>query len=83
MKTLMQNLYGPPEIHEGVAKLLNNIASTGEYPEQIKQGILKPLRKPGKKPGPPSNLRPIILLSVLRKLLAICMISSLISSPLF
>ena len=66
--------YGPLEIHEGVAKLLNNVASTGEYPEQIKQGILKPLRKPGKKPGPPSNLRPIILLSVLRKLLAICMI---------
>ena len=66
--------YGPPEIHEGVAKLLNNVACTGEYPEQIKQGILKPLRKPGKKPGPPSNLRPIILLSVLRKLLAIYMI---------
>ena len=66
--------YGPPEIHEGVAKLLNDMASTGEYPEQIKQGILKPLQKPGKKPGPPSNLRPIILLSVLRKLLAICMI---------
>ena len=29
--------YGPPEIHEGVAKLLNNVACTGEYPEQIKQ----------------------------------------------
>ena len=66
--------YGPPEIYEGVAKLLNNMASTGEYPEQIKKGILKPLRKPGKKPGPPSYLRPIILLSVLRELLAICMI---------
>ena len=25
---------GPPEIHEGVAKLLNNMARTGEYPEQ-------------------------------------------------
>ena len=45
--------YGPPEIHEGVAKLLNSVASTREYPEQIKQCILKPLRKPGKKPGPP------------------------------
>ena len=66
--------YGPPEIHEGVAKLLNEMARTGEYPEQIKQGILKPLRKPGKKPGLPSNLQPIILLSALRNLLAICMI---------
>ena len=33
-----------------------------------------PLPKPGKKPGPPGHLRPIILLSVLRKILAICMI---------
>ena len=40
--------YGPPEIHGGVAKLLHNMATTGEYPEHIKQGILKPLRKPGK-----------------------------------
>ena len=37
-------------------------------------GILTPLQKPGKEPGPPSNLRPIILLSHLRKILAIIMI---------
>ena len=36
--------------------------------------ILVPLTKPGKKTGPVENLRPIILLSVLRKILAICML---------
>ena len=66
--------YGPPILHDSVAKLLNNMASTGKYPKQINQGILIPLQKPGKRPGPPSNLRPIILLSVLRKILATCMI---------
>ena len=40
----------------------------------MKLGILTPLPKPGKKQGPPANLRPIILLSVIRKILAICLI---------
>lgn len=66
--------YRRTEINEGVANLLKNSARTGEYPKQIKQGILKPLPKPGKKTGPPSNLQPIILLSVVRTLLAICMV---------
>ena len=38
-------------------------------PDVLKIGILTPLPKPGKKKGPPGNLRLIILLSVLRKLL--------------
>ena len=40
---------------------------------EIKTGILTPLQKPGKKKGPCSNLRPIILLSIIRKILAIAM----------
>ncbi len=51
--------YGPPEIHNGIATLLNTIARTGKYPAEIKSGILTPLPKPGKKQGPPANLRPI------------------------
>ena len=66
--------YGPPEIHNGIATLLNTIARTGKYPAEIKSGILTPLPKPGKKQGPPANLRPIILLSIIRKILAICLI---------
>ena len=38
------------------------------------EGLLTPLPKPGKKKGPPENLRPIILLSVLRKILTICLL---------
>ena len=54
--------------------LLNTIAETGEYPKEIKLGQLTPLQKPGKPKGPPENLRPVILSSTLRKILAICLI---------
>ena len=64
----------PETIFQGIAILLNHIATTGEYPNEVKTGILIPLPKPGKKQGPPQNLRPIILLSILRKILAIIMI---------
>ncbi len=66
--------YGPEEINEGIAQLLNDISKTGNHPKELSEGILIPLSKPGKKKGPPGNLRPIILLSMLRKILAICMI---------
>ena len=66
--------YGPEIVIAGIADIFNNIAGSGSYPKEIKEGILIPLPKPGKKKGPPGNLRPIILLSVLRKVLAICMI---------
>ncbi len=58
----------------GIAEIFNIIAETGQYPEEISKGILIPLPKPGKKPGPLGHLRPIILLSVLRKILEISMI---------
>ncbi|KAK4308135.1 hypothetical protein Pmani_020165 [Petrolisthes manimaculis] len=66
--------YGGDTIASEVAKLLNDISKTGDYPVEIKEGILIPLQKPGKKKGPPANLRPIILLSMVRKILAICLI---------
>ncbi len=66
--------YGPKEINQGIADLMNEIARTGRHPMEVKEGILIPLPKPGKKKGPPGNLRPIILLSMLRKIIAICMI---------
>ena len=43
-------------------------------PCELKIGILTPIPKPGKSKGPRENLRPIILLSVLRKILTICLI---------
>ena len=46
----------------------------GKNIDELNQGILIPIQKPGKKQGPCENLRPIILLSVLRKILTICLI---------
>ena len=67
--------YGPEKLHEEIADIFNIIAETGETPREIQQGILIPIPKAGKPQGPPGNLRPIILLSTLRKLLSICMIN--------
>lgn len=50
------------------------MAWTGEHPIEVKQGIIVHLQKPGKKKVPAGNLRPIILLSILQKILAICLI---------
>eukprot|EP00794_Sanderia_malayensis_P002930 gene2930-3384_t len=54
--------HAPDKLHEHIAMLLNTIATTGCCPTEIKRGILIPIPKPGKKQGPPENLRPIILL---------------------
>lgn len=67
--------YGPEDIHHEIASIFNDMAKTGEVPSEIRQGILIPIPKPGKPQGPPANLRPIILLSALRKILSICMIN--------
>ena len=70
--------YGPHEVAHTIAEIINDMAKTGEYPREIKHGILTPLQKPGKKSGPCTNLRPIILLSMLRKILAICVLNRVI-----
>ena len=49
------------------------MASSGDHPTEIIQGLLCPIQNSGKTIGPPNNLRPIILLSVLRKILAFCL----------
>ena len=58
--------YGPSEIYNEIATLLNTVARTGKDPAEIKSGILTPLPKPEKKQGLPANVRPIILLTVFR-----------------
>ena len=64
--------YAPSKLLEEIAMLLNNVAETGLYPKEIKTGDEIPLQK-GKPKGPPENLRPVILLSTLRNILAICL----------
>ena len=70
--------YGPEEVATTICELINQMAKTGEHPREIKLGILTPLQKPGKKCGPCTNLRPIILLSMLRKILAILVLNRII-----
>lgn len=65
--------YGPSVVYDEIAEIFNKMSRTGDYPGEIKEGILVPIPKPGKPKGPTSSLRPIILLSMLRKLLATCM----------
>ena len=65
--------YATQEIYSKIADIYNSIASTGLYPKELTSGIITPLQKPGKKRGPAENLRPIILLSILRKILSIIM----------
>ena len=64
----------PAVTYEMIADVMNKMAQTGEHPQEIKQGLLIPLQKPGKPKGPPGNLRPIVLLSILRKIVAICLL---------
>ena len=67
--------YGPDILYHHIASILNHAAKTGEKPLEVSLGQLLPLPKPNKPKGPPQNLRPIILLSVIRKLLAIIVVS--------
>ena len=67
--------YSPEAVYKKIAAIYNNIAATGKHPNEITHGILRALQKPGKPKGPTSNLRPIILLSVLRKILAVCIMN--------
>ena len=66
--------YSPIELHNEIAKIFNSVSATGEEVTELILGILRPLQKTGKANGLPANLGPIILLSVLRKILTICMI---------
>ena len=61
--------YAPDELHVFITEVLN--ASLEKHqPVEIGNGILVPLQKPGKDKGPVKNLRPVILLTIIRKILS-------------
>ena len=62
----------PDILHKLLADIYNNISETGEHPPELTLGIITPIQKPGKPKGPVQNLRPIMLLSMIRKVLAVC-----------
>ena len=63
----------PDILHELLADIYNNILEIGEHPPKLTLGIRMPIQKPGRPKGPVQNLRTITLLSMIRKVLAICM----------
>ena len=64
----------PEVVHDRIADLLNNMAESGIPPREVILGIIYPLEKSKTKIGETDNLRPITLLTVLRKILANMMI---------
>ena len=64
----------PTVIHEKIADIYNTTAATGNVPSSLIHGLLLPIPKHGKPKGPPANLRPIIFLSILRKILTIALL---------
>ena len=66
--------YAPKCVHQDIANLLNDVAETGTYPQELKHGLMIPIQKPGKQRGKVENIRPVILLSILQNLLATCFI---------
>ena len=63
--------YAPKCVHK---RVLSEVAETGTYPQELKHGLIIPIQKPGKQKGKVENIRPVILLSILQKLLATCFI---------
>ena len=63
----------PNILQKLLADIYNNISETGGHPPELTLGTIMPIQKPEKLKGPLQNLRPITLLSMIRKVLAICM----------
>ena len=62
--------YGTPLLDQTIADIFKATFSKHENLD-INTGVLIAIQKPGKKKGPPNNLRPITLLNSLRKALSI------------
>ena len=66
--------YGPRIIYNRIAEIFDDMAESGDVPGEITKGILIPLPKARKPQGQPTDLRSVILLTILRKILAICIL---------
>ena len=62
--------YAPPAMHQLIAEVLNRAVEQHQPLEEISRGQLAALWKPNKPKGPVTNKRPIILLTILRKILS-------------
>ena len=62
--------YGCDELNSEIAEIINDMFRNNDNELKLGTGILKPLPKPKKARGPVTNLRPITLLEVIRKILS-------------
>ena len=62
--------YAPEETYKEIANIINGIYERNDTSIKLGTGILLPIPKPKKTQGPVKNLRPIILLEVIRKILS-------------
>ncbi len=60
----------PPIISKTIAKIINSSLEQHIFLNNMAEGTMIALPKPGKTPGPPCNLRPIVLLNGIRKILS-------------
>ncbi|VDI32111.1 Hypothetical predicted protein [Mytilus galloprovincialis] len=65
-------IYGGTELTEFLVTLINNIFYTKHVPEVIKKGLLTPVHKKDKDPTIPSNYRGITVISIICKILELC-----------
>ena len=63
----------PDILHELLADIYNNISETGEHPPELRLGTITLIQKPGIPKGLVQNLRSITLISIIGKVLAVCM----------
>eukprot|EP00117_Sycon_ciliatum_P016529 scpid72716/ scgid1736/ LINE-1 reverse transcriptase homolog len=63
--------YSPALVYSNIAQVLNSAVETGLPLNSIGSGSLIPLQKPGKSRGPVAHLRPVVLLTALRKILSL------------
>ena len=62
--------YTPEEVHQEISKILNGIFETNNEEIKLGTGVLLPLPKPKKTQEPMKNLRPMILLEAIRKIIS-------------
>lgn len=62
--------YAGDAIYQPIATIINSAFEQHAPIETVGQGTLIALPKPKKPPGPPANLRPIVLLNSIRKILS-------------
>ena len=71
----------PDILYKLLADIYSNISETGEHPPELTLGIMTSIQKPRKPKGLVKNFRPITLLSMTRKVLAVYMKKHIVDKP--